>query len=1283
LLAFGVCPASSPGSPAITEFMAANASALPEGDGAFSDWIEITNTGGSALDLAGWHLSDSADDLTRWTFPSVVLAPGGRVVVFASGRDPASPFDGAGFLHTSFRLSAGGEFLALAGPDRETVATEFRPGFPPQSDDVSYGTPDGVNWGYYTTPSPGAANPALPSLAQSVAIDPPGGAFSATTDVTLTSQSLPAGAVIRFTLDGSQVTAAAQAFSGPVQINSRTHLRARVFLDGFEPGPESDAVFVRAAADAAGFTSNLTVVVVDTDGPVPPTNSDLLVGAHALVFDTDPLTGRSALAGVPDSAGRAGLRVRGRSSAGFPKRQYKFETWGADGGERNVSLLGMGGESDWVLHGPYTDKSLMRNALAYSVWGKLGWPTVDTRFVEVFLNDDRGAQLSYADDYVGVYLLVEGITIDDDRVDIEKPEDTTDPAAITGGYIIESGNADSQQFTTTGSRRASAHRYKDPNIDELNAAQRAWVRDFIQEFEVALYGPGFRHPDTGQHYSEFTDTASQVDYKVIREWSRNFDGGSAFSYIPRGGKLTMGPVWDFNWALGNVNYAEGGDLPGYRTDGWNRSFTAAVNGWPPWWLRFEADPDWWQGFIDRWSDLRGSVLSDASLEAEIEAMAVLLEAEAAGRNFERWPVLGTFTVISPPGWQTRTTFRSEVDYLKGWLRDRSAWIDTQWPARPLAVPPGGPVSAESPAHLSSQDERGTIYYTTDDSDPRLPGGEVNPVARPLAAAGGTVQDTLVSAVTPLRGLRPTGDSPGPTDWTLPGYDDSGWASGGGGVGYENAPSDYSSLITLPLGYFPGLQPTSIYVRCPFEVGDPASYTELTLRLKYDDGFVAYLNGREVARRNAPDPVAWNAAATDAHPEDEANLAFEEFDLTWLLGLPAGQGLVPGTNVLAVHALNLGTPNAGNTGSPDSDMLVVPELVGERATDETGAVPLTSSAVVTARAREGTGWGPRVQAAFVVGRPAADATNTLVSEIHYHPAAPDAAEVAALPGLTEGDLEWVELHNSSAGEIDLTGLRFVEGIRFGFPAGTVLAPGGFLVVASDPDAFAVRYPAAPAPLGPFDGALDNAGERLELAGASGQPVASFEYNDGWHPASDGDGFSLNIADESAPPASYGDPGAWAVSAALHGSPGAAGVTSAQLGYGGWLPRFFSAAEILEGTATAPGADPEGDGLPNIGEFAFGRHPRLPDAALAAPLTRTPDGNAAAGLTFTRPSGLTGIVYALESALELSGWSTDTGAVWAVVEAGDGTETVTVTASVPPGSGAGDPLFLRVRVTGEAE
>lgn len=120
----------------LSEFMAVNDTTLADEDGDFSDWIEIYNPDPESISLAGYSLTDDASNLTKWTFPSLLLPSGASVVVFASNKDRTDP---ASQLHTNFRLSSGGEYLALVEPDGTTIASHFSPSYPQQFADESFG----------------------------------------------------------------------------------------------------------------------------------------------------------------------------------------------------------------------------------------------------------------------------------------------------------------------------------------------------------------------------------------------------------------------------------------------------------------------------------------------------------------------------------------------------------------------------------------------------------------------------------------------------------------------------------------------------------------------------------------------------------------------------------------------------------------------------------------------------------------------------------------------------------------------------------------------------------------------------------------------------------------------------------------------------------------------------------------------------------------------------------------------------------------------------------------
>ena len=188
----------------------------------------------------------------------------------------------------------------------------------------------------------------------------------------------------------------------------------------------------------------------------------------------------------------------------------------------------------------------------------------------------------------------------------------------------------------------------------------------------------------------------------------------------------------------------------------------------------------------------------------------------------------------------------------------------------------------------------------------------------LMQGGGLTPTTFIGPAQQARVLIPPDDSLG-GDWTLQDFDDAGWQAAQMGIGY-----DENNTYTQEFGANGNLGDalndvnTSVYIRVPFEVSDPSTITNLTLRMKYDDGFVAYLNDTLIADVNAPGGLTWDSEATGNHPDNEA-VNFQEWNITSFV-----DRLTPGTNVLAIHGLN--------DGLTSSDMLITAEIRGTRITD---------------------------------------------------------------------------------------------------------------------------------------------------------------------------------------------------------------------------------------------------------------------------------------------------------------------------------------------------------------
>lgn len=348
--------------------------------------------------------------------------------------------------------------------------------------------------------------------------------------------------------------------------------------------------------------------------------------------------------------------------------------------------------------------------------------------------------------------------------------------------------------------------------------------------------------------------------------------------------------------------------------------------------------------------------------------------------------------------------------------------------------------------------------------------------------------SLVAEGAAKRAIVPTFAGEVPDDWkSAPGFNDSSWLSTSGapgGVGYERS-SGYEQLISLDVeGQMYGEQ-TSCYVRIPFDVqgGLPGRLNELYLSVRYDDGFVAWLNGVEVARANADGTLQWDSSASASH--EAGRQAFDAaLDLSDRLDL-----LHTGTNLLAIQGLN--------TSTTSGDFLISAALDG-------GIVDVAG------------GEYPYLQELYLLD-------SLRVTELMYHAPQGDA-------------LDYIELQNIGAEPLDLTGLRFTAGVDFTFPS-MVLAPGECTVVVSDAAAFQSGYGTDIDIAGEYAGRLGNGGEDivLQLAAPLEAAIMRFAYSDTWYPATDGGGESLAIEDPTAAAMTWDNPESWRASEPTPGRP----------------------------------------------------------------------------------------------------------------------------------------------------
>lgn len=340
------------------------------------------------------------------------------------------------------------------------------------------------------------------------------------------------------------------------------------------------------------------------------------------------------------------IRYRGESSRFFPKRPYKFELKDNEWKDTSISLIGLPREADWILQGPFADKSQLRNSLAYEFGRKTGRYAPRTKAIELIINGE----------YVGLYNLVEQIKRDSNRVNIAKlREEEISGTDLTGGYILKYDK---------GTRDIQIVYPKDKNIQD---EQETYIRDHMAEYHDVLLSNDGLDPDIG--YKKYIDGESLVDYVIVSELAKNADAYrySSFFYKnkdDRDHRIKYGPLWDFDLGFGNTTFQDGD-----KTDGWQFEY-AGSNVFHI--RRLFEDPELVSIFQNRWFELREGFLHSDSIFARIDELVAEL-GPSIQRNYEVWPIIKE-TLFFEEG-IISDTYEEEIAGMKDWINERANWID--------------------------------------------------------------------------------------------------------------------------------------------------------------------------------------------------------------------------------------------------------------------------------------------------------------------------------------------------------------------------------------------------------------------------------------------------------------------------------------------------------------------------------------------------------------------------------------------------------------------------------
>ena len=438
--------------------------------------------------------------------------------------------------------------------------------------------------------------------------------------------------------------------------------------------------FVQAQVFAQSLSiSNLPILQINTQGATIVDEPKIL--AKFSLYDRKD--GQlNQLIDKPAFSFWAGIEYRGSSSQGdwyflpgLVKKPYGFEIWTDSLAMQStkLSLVQLPAESDWVLNASYNDRTFLRDVLAQHLSGLMGLKNSKIRYVEVVLNDA----------YQGIYILMEKIKQGGNRLDIADLTSIDNAGDdVTGGYLVKfdkttgatSRGWNSAYISGKGSNKGY-FQIEYPKKENITSQQFNYIKNYVDSFEKSLQEENPLKVSTT--YRSMMDMPSFVNYFILNELSRNVDGYRLSTYFykdkdSKGGKLTMGPAWDYNLSFGNADYYDG-----YLPQGWVYNKLELTEGTPDyfqtpfWWGKLMKDSVFVNSVKRRWSSLRKTSLSPQTIFKFMDSTTVALK-EPMQRNFGRFPLYGKKVW---PNYFVGQNANDELFWMQNWISARINWLD--------------------------------------------------------------------------------------------------------------------------------------------------------------------------------------------------------------------------------------------------------------------------------------------------------------------------------------------------------------------------------------------------------------------------------------------------------------------------------------------------------------------------------------------------------------------------------------------------------------------------------